>query len=81
MRAARILSGWSVPPDRIPERPPIEDNGAIRKVPWQRDMWIQASRGLPMAEIEIRNTTWSILKNDAFALTGCIWSLEWAILF
>ena len=34
-----------------------------------------------MAEIEIRNTTWSILKNDAFALTGCIWSLEWAILF
>jgi hypothetical protein len=57
-----MLSGWSVTPDRLAERPPIEGNGAIRKVPWQRDMWIQASRGLPRTEIEIHNTTWSILK-------------------
>jgi hypothetical protein len=64
MRAARMLSGWSVPPDRFAERPPIEDNGVIRKVPWQRKMWTQALLGLPMAEIEILNSTWSILKTS-----------------
>jgi hypothetical protein len=57
-----MLFGWSVPPNRFAEGPQIEDNGVICKVPWQREMWTQASPGLPTAEIEILKSTWSILK-------------------